>query len=147
MAHGFKREKGTGRGYINVDNPLFAPGMRLSRRQYDKFVGALGARTREPVRSPRMIAQRKGLNRYYYALDVYVTKARREGRTINKRQAAKETAFREAAEKIKPKKRRGETEAQRRDRVAAGYRVFTDDVSEFWEQYRNQTEDGLELAA
>lgn len=46
MAHGFRREKGTGRGYVNVDNPNFTPGYRLSRRAYDKLQDSLGARGR-----------------------------------------------------------------------------------------------------
>lgn len=49
MAHGFERERGkTARGYVNVSNSNFAPGYRLSRRQYDKFTEALGARSHRP---------------------------------------------------------------------------------------------------
>ena len=48
MAFGFNREKGSARGYVNVDNPAFAPGQRLSRRQYDAFVAALGERRSLP---------------------------------------------------------------------------------------------------
>lgn len=48
MAHGFRREPGTGRGYINVDNPNFAPGVRLSRRAYDKMAESIGARSHRP---------------------------------------------------------------------------------------------------
>lgn len=48
MAHGFRRAQGTARGYVNVDNPDFAPGHRLSRRQYDAYAERLGARTHRP---------------------------------------------------------------------------------------------------
>lgn len=44
MAFGFAREKGGARGYVNESNPEFAPGQRLSRRQYDKFTEKLGVR-------------------------------------------------------------------------------------------------------
>lgn len=49
MAFGFSRERGTGRGYVNETNPAFAPGQRLSRRQYDKMIETLGARTHLPA--------------------------------------------------------------------------------------------------
>lgn len=49
MAFGFDREKGSARGYINRDNPLFAPGQRLSRRQYDAYVAGLGQRRTLPT--------------------------------------------------------------------------------------------------
>lgn len=49
MAFGFDRERGlTARGYVNVSNPVFAPGQRLSRRQYDKYVEQLGQRSHAP---------------------------------------------------------------------------------------------------
>lgn len=44
MAFGFTREPGTAAGYINVDNPVFAPGQRLSRRQYRKYLEQIGGR-------------------------------------------------------------------------------------------------------
>ena len=43
MAFGFRREAGTGRGYINEES-----GERLSRRQYDKHVERLGKRQHLP---------------------------------------------------------------------------------------------------
>ncbi len=48
MAFGFKRERGAARGYVNVSNLDFAPGFRLSRRQYDKYAEAIGGRWHAP---------------------------------------------------------------------------------------------------
>jgi aminopeptidase N len=48
MAFGFRRASGTSRGYVNETSPDFAPGQRLSRRQYDKYVESLGKRSRMP---------------------------------------------------------------------------------------------------
>jgi hypothetical protein len=48
VAHGFRREKGAARGYVNETNPDFSPGHRLSRRQYDAYADRLGARTHRP---------------------------------------------------------------------------------------------------
>jgi len=45
---GFKREAGTGRGYVNESNPDYEIGTRLSRRQYDKFIEKQGARQKLP---------------------------------------------------------------------------------------------------
>ena len=44
MAHGFERERGAARGYVNRSNPNFITGLRLSRRQYDAYVTSVGAR-------------------------------------------------------------------------------------------------------
>jgi hypothetical protein len=44
MAHGFERERGSRRGYVNRSNPNFITGLRLSRREYDTFTMSLGAR-------------------------------------------------------------------------------------------------------
>jgi hypothetical protein len=150
MAFGFRREAGTGRGYVNVDNPLFAPGQRLSRRQYDKYVEQIGARTHLPgaaaIRDAerrlealrealaersealdareRELAERElalaereregvqtgayrrerqgaGQRRYNLALDLYVRAQREAGRTIDKRQARSEPAFKAALADIK----------------------------------------------
>lgn len=43
MAFGFRREPGTGRGYVNE-----ASGARISRRQYDKYVESIGRREHLP---------------------------------------------------------------------------------------------------
>lgn len=60
MAFGFDRERGvTARGYINVSNPVFAPGQRLSRRQYDKYVEQLGQRSHAPGAAAIRDAERR----------------------------------------------------------------------------------------
>jgi hypothetical protein len=59
MAFGFRREQGVARGYVNVDNPLFAPGQRLSRRQYDKYVEQIGARSFLPGEQALRDAERR----------------------------------------------------------------------------------------
>lgn len=72
MAHGFKREPGTGRGYVNVDNPNFATGYRLSRRAYDVYADSLGARTKRPRisdLSERMVATQNTLRATQRELD------------------------------------------------------------------------------
>jgi hypothetical protein len=48
VAFGFRRQSGTGRGYVNESSPDFAIGQRLSRRQYDKYIETLGKRTHLP---------------------------------------------------------------------------------------------------
>jgi hypothetical protein len=154
MAFGFTRERGTGRGYVNVDNPLFAPGQRLSRRQYDKYVEQIGQRMHLPagpqaiveaenrlarIRNAlaeraaalddrerellereaalaererertetgyaRRAAQRRGQDRYNLRLELYVRREREAGRTLTKRQAALEPAFRAINEQWKWRK-------------------------------------------
>jgi hypothetical protein len=101
VAHGFAREKGAARGYVNVDNPLFAPGQRLSRRQYDAMVAAQGARRPlaampEPEAQLRRERQGAGQRRYNLMLDLYVRQQREAGRVVNKRQAAADPAFKQA---------------------------------------------------
>lgn len=59
MAFGFRRQQGAARGYVNVDNPLFAPGQRLSRRQYDKYVEQIGARSFLPGEQALRDAERR----------------------------------------------------------------------------------------
>lgn len=48
MAFGFRREAGKGRGYVNEGNADFAPGQRLSRRQYDNYIEGIGKRQHLP---------------------------------------------------------------------------------------------------
>lgn len=151
MAFGFEREKGSARGYVNRDNPLFTPGQRLSRRQYDAFVAGLGerrplpaalaaqatvadiegrlqglrnsletartGRTRQRLQQAiaaeegrqavaqeaarRRERQGAGQRRYNLMLDLYVRRQRELGRVINKREAARDPAFREAVQLAK----------------------------------------------
>lgn len=152
MAFGFTRAPGASRGYVNQDNPLFAPGQRLSRRQYDKYIEQIGARThlpgaqamrdaerrlealrealaeqsaaldereREVTERELAIAEREkeaigagvhrrarqgaGQRRYNLVLDLYTRAQREGGRTLTKRQAAREPAFRTALADIKGK--------------------------------------------
>jgi hypothetical protein len=112
VAFGFDRERGSARGYVNVSNPAFAPGQRLSRRQYDAFVGALGARQTLP---PATAAQ-----------DI---ERRLEG--LRQRQAAAEGRSRRTQQRVAAEIRAAEAQAEvareaqfRRERQGAGQRRY-----------------------
>ena len=97
MAFGFRREAGTGRGYVNVDNPLFGIGQRLSRRQYDKFVERLGERTHLPGVQAIAAAEQR-LDRLRTELEARASELDERERAILEREAALAQVEREQAE-------------------------------------------------
>lgn len=113
MAYGYKREKGGVRGYINEKT-----GERLSRRQYDKMVSAMGAHKAMPA--PRKAKQAGPQQRQFNSLlETYVRSERAKGRKINKIEARKSDEFKRAIKMIRTKRKIGESKAQREARQQA----------------------------
>ncbi len=132
VAFGFERQRGTARGYVNIDNPDFSPGARLSRRAYDNYVEGIGKRnpllaegvtalqdaeellqaieqeygTDEPEAFgtfQRITRQRAGQRRYNAALQLYVEREQKAGRKVNKKAAAASSDFKRIMRDIKGK--------------------------------------------
>lgn len=113
MAFGFRREPGSGRGYVNVDNPLFGIGQRLSRRQYDKYVEQIGARSHLPGAAAIRDAERR-IETLRAALEASAEALDAREREITARELALAQMERE----------RAETGVSRRERQGAGQRRY-----------------------
>lgn len=139
MAHGFQRERGaTARGYINVSNSDFAPGFRLSRRQYDNYVELLGLRTKKPTiasLTDRIRDTQRQLRDTKAELDRLSKELAAEGRAETRGQMLVARRRQREAEQMEK-----ETTAvlEREDKTAKGLRRYHAALQSYVEEQRNR---------
>jgi hypothetical protein len=127
MAFGFDRMPGTARNYINRTNPVFGVGQILSRKQYDKYVEQLGARTHLPGAEAMRAAEQR-LEALRDALDARSGQLEQQARELAEREIALAQRERELAE-------RG---VYRRTRQGAGQRRYNLALDLYVEQERDK---------
>lgn len=130
---GYAREKGAARGYIGPG------GERLSRRQYDKIAHAARGKAEKARENPSWYARvLRGVRQFWRRLGRYTDKRRAEGADVERREARKEPAFREARASLAALK--GRTGREQRLRTAGKKR----EANAYGAETRAMTRDALE---
>jgi hypothetical protein len=95
---GWKREKGTGRGYIGPS------GERLSRRQYDKLAATVAPK--KPVDATWYARVIRGVRNFWRRLGKYTDKRRAEGASVKRAEARREGEFKAGLKELRALKGR-----------------------------------------
>lgn len=131
---GFRRLPGASRRYEAVNSPDYAPGITLSRRQFDAYVGRLGGRKPLPG-AAQLIEAEEQLARAQADLDRLAARLAREGSEFERE------ALAQARESLGARARATASARLRRERQAAGQRRYNTLLKTFRQAREDQGEE------